>query len=75
MASPHVTGIVALMAQKYPNLTAAQAESILEGSAIPMAAGSRVVYSSSGVPETISWGSDATGAGLVDAQAALADTP
>ena len=75
MASPHVAGIVALMAQKCPNLTAAQAESILEGSAIPLSAGSRVIYSSSGVAETISWGSDATGAGLVDAQAALADTP
>ncbi len=31
MASPHVAGIVALMAQKYPALTAADAEVILEG--------------------------------------------
>jgi subtilisin family serine protease len=40
MASPHVVGIVALMAQKYPALTASQAESILEASAIPLAPGS-----------------------------------
>lgn len=75
MASPHVAGIVALMAQKYPALTASLAESILESSAIPMAAGSCVVTSSSGVSEEISWGSDATGAGLVDAQLALQSTP
>jgi subtilisin family serine protease len=32
MASPHVAGIVALMVEKYPALSAAQAESILESS-------------------------------------------
>jgi subtilisin family serine protease len=55
MASPHVAGIVALMAQKNPYLTAAQAESILENSAVPMPA----------------WGSAAAGAGLVRANFAL----
>lgn len=34
MASPHVAGTVALMAQKYPALTAAQAESILESTVV-----------------------------------------
>ncbi len=61
MASPHVAGIVALMAQKYPALTALTAESILVGTAISM----------SGTPYTQA---DA-GAGLVDAGAALAATP
>jgi subtilisin family serine protease len=67
MASPHVAGIVALMAQKNGFLTASQAETTLESAAIPMGAGSRVV---NGV--TISWGSNATGSGLITADAALA---
>ncbi len=37
MASPHVAGIVALMAQKNKDLTQAQAEKILKGAALPMA--------------------------------------
>jgi subtilisin family serine protease len=37
MASPHVAGIVALMAQKNNALTAPEAETILENAAIPMA--------------------------------------
>jgi subtilisin family serine protease len=61
MASPHVAGIVALMAQKNPNLTAAGAESILESAATPFPAGS--------------WGADAAGAGLITADAALTATP
>jgi subtilisin family serine protease len=75
MASPHVAGIVALMAQKYPGLTASLAESILESSAIPMAAGSCAVNDGSGALVTVSWESDATGSGLVDAAAALTQTP
>ncbi len=74
MASPHVAGIVALMAEKYPALTAGQAEGILEGSAIYLAPGSLEVNTPSG-PETFSWEADATGSGLVDAAAALAATP
>lgn len=75
MASPHVAGIVALMAQKYPTLTASQAEAILEGSAIYLAPGSRTIYTPYGTTETVSWGADATGAGLATADAALAATP
>ena len=37
MASPHMAGIVALMAQKNNSLTADQAETILEAAAKPMA--------------------------------------
>jgi len=70
MASPHVAGIVALMAQKYPALMAADAESILEGSAIYLAPGCRIVDG-----EEFCWDADATGAGLATADAALADTP
>lgn len=75
MASPHVAGIVALMAQKYHGLTAAEAEAILEGSAIPLPAGSRDVKQPNGTSITFTWDNDATGSGLATADAALADTP
>jgi subtilisin family serine protease len=45
MASPHVAGIVALMVEKDPTLTASLAEGILEDSAIPLPAGCRDVFS------------------------------
>jgi subtilisin family serine protease len=73
MASPHVAGIVALMCQKKPSLTAASAESILKASAIPLPPGSRTVAVPGGT-EVQSWGSDATGSGLVTADAALKAT-
>lgn len=74
MASPHVAGIVALMAQKHPSLTAAEAEGYLESSAIPLPPGCRTVTQPSGSVE-FCWGADATGAGLATADAALAATP
>jgi subtilisin family serine protease len=74
MASPHVAGIVALMAQKHPALDAAQAEAILENTAIDLAPGCVTVIDPSGPPEKC-WGTDATGAGLATANAALAATP
>lgn len=75
MASPHVAGIVALMVQKNPMLNAEEVEAILEGSAIPLLPGSRTVFGPNGLSEVFSWEADATGAGLVDAAAALAATP
>jgi subtilisin family serine protease len=72
MASPHVAGIVALMAQKKPGLTAPQAEGILETSAIRLPAGCRNINDRA--PTQVCWGSDATGAGLTTANAALAAT-
>lgn len=75
MASPHVAGIVALMAQKKVSLTAPEAETILQNAAIPMAAGSRSVRQPNGTFVTISWGADATGSGFITADAALAGTP
>jgi subtilisin len=71
MASPHVAGIVALIAQTNRGLTAAQAESLLESSALPMAAGSGTVRQSDGTTETVSWGADAVGHGFITATAAL----
>jgi subtilisin family serine protease len=75
MASPHVAGIVALMAQKNPGLTAAAAETILQDTAIPLPPGARNVRDGYGGIATYSWGADATGWGLVTADAALAGTP
>jgi len=74
MASPHVAGIAALMAQKRPSLTAGQAEAILKSSAVPLAAGCRDVRDPSGTVTRTCWGSDATGAGLATADRALAAT-
>jgi len=71
-ASPHVAGIVALMAQQKPSLTAAEAETTLESAAIPMGAGSRTVIQLDGTTSTISWGSNASGHGFITATAALA---
>jgi subtilisin family serine protease len=75
MASPHVAGIVALMVEKNPSLTASQAEAILTGSAIPLGTGCRNVLQPTGAVESFCWGADATGAGLATADAALDATP
>lgn len=75
MASPHVAGIAALMAQKNPSLTQAQVESILKTSAVPLPAGCRDVTSPAGAVSSVCWEADATGAGLATATGALAATP
>lgn len=79
MASPHVAGIVALMAQKSPNLTPNQAEEILEASAVPMPPGCRMVVDPSTPsypnPWEYCWAADATGHGFITADRALMNTP
>jgi subtilisin family serine protease len=75
MSSPHVAGIVALMIDKNSLLTAAQAETILTGAAIPLPAGCRMVQGPSGPAINTCWDADATGSGLITADAALAATP
>jgi subtilisin family serine protease len=76
MASPHVAGIAALMAQKNNGLTPAQAETILTSTAIPLPPGCRdIVNPNTGLEEEVCWGADATGSGLTTANAALAATP
>jgi subtilisin family serine protease len=68
MASPHVAGIVALMAQQNGGLTAPQAEEILEDKAIAIAKGCATVINE---PEQQCWDTDATGSGFITATAAL----
>ncbi len=75
MASPHVAGIVALMAEKFPALAQAQAEQLLESAAVPLPAGCRTVVDPNVGATQVCWGDDATGAGLVTADAALGATP
>jgi subtilisin family serine protease len=73
-ACPHVAGIVALMAQKLPSLNAAQAESILETAATYLPPGTRYVHSPWGSLIFYIWDDDATGAGIITADEALAKT-
>ncbi len=68
MATPHVSGIAALMLQKNSALTQAQVENYLKTSAIYLAPGCADVINGGHV----CWGADATGAGLATADAALA---
>ena len=72
MASPHVAGIVALMAEQDPDLIQSQAEAFLESAAIPLPAGCRMVGQPGGPPAQVCWGDDASGAGLITAGRALA---
>ncbi|HTM19140.1 MAG TPA: S8 family serine peptidase [Kofleriaceae bacterium] len=72
MASPHVAGLVALLCQADPSLNAADAEAVLSGTALPLPAGSRTIFGPDGIATQVTWGNDASGAGLVDAAAALA---
>ncbi len=88
MATPHVAGIVALMAQKNPGLNSIagdplNAEAILEAAALPMNSGCRLIFFPGGSSTNICWGPgndpatsvDADGAGFITADAALALTP
>jgi subtilisin family serine protease len=83
MATPHVASVAALMLQKNPNLTQAQVESILKATAIAMpASGSRTIFDFSVPNVTITWDTDcdgtlcdAVGAGVIQADAAVAATP
>jgi subtilisin family serine protease len=75
MASPHVAGIVALMLQKNPTLSAGDVEKNLEAAAIYLAPGCRNVNDGSGAIVQYCWGADATGAGLITADAALKFVP
>jgi len=72
MSSPHVAGVVALMAQKSPTLSATDAEAILEKTAFLLGEGVRSINDGSGKIVDVKWGLDATGAGLINTTDALA---
>ncbi len=74
MATPHVSAVAAQMLEKNPTLTQTDVESIMKSTALPIAPGSLMVWDLSPTQDwyTYSWGSDATGAGLIQADAAIA---
>ena len=74
MASPHVAGLAALMLEIDSGLGAADVEEILESTALPITHTSLDVYGTAGPTgpvQTFTWGSDATGSGLVSGPDAL----
>ena len=77
-ATPHVTGIVALMLQKNPGLPAAAVEGILESAALELGEAGQKVAENAGLdPEAVpGWEADGrAGNGFLTADAALAATP
>lgn len=78
-SSPHVAGLVALMTQKNPGLTPAQAEAAIEAGAVALPAGCRDVrywpHADRPLPVTFCWEANATGSGLLDATGAITATP
>jgi len=76
MATPHVSAVAALMLQKNPSLNQASIESILKTTALPIPHNTLMtIYSiapSLGWYDMIWGGSEATGAGLVQADSAVA---
>ena len=82
MATPHVASLAALMLQKNPTLTQAGVESYLKSTALAMpATGSRDIWDNTAAA-TMTWDTDcggvvcdAVGAGLIQADPALAAVP
>jgi len=74
MSAPHVTAVAAQMLQKDPTLVQAEIESILKGTALGIPAGSMSIFDIYPTMDyyTYSWGTDATGSGLIQADLALA---
>jgi subtilisin family serine protease len=77
MSAPHVSGIAAQMLEKNPTLTQAEVESIMKSTAMSIPPGSMSIYDILPVPGwyTMTWGADATGSGLIQADAAVAAVP
>ncbi len=76
MAAPHVAAAAALMLEKDPALTQLQVESILKATALPIppGVGGDIQYTE-GFTYMQVWGADATGAGLIQVDAAIAAIP
>jgi subtilisin family serine protease len=77
MATPHVSAIAAQMLEKNPTLNQGTVESIMKSTALPIPPGSMLIYDISPAPGwyTMTWGADATGSGLIQADAAVAAVP
>lgn len=77
MAAPHVAGVAALMVERDPGLTQADVESILKSTALPISAPGFGGSVQTGIFDGIfqEWGTNATGAGLVQADEAIDAIP
>ena len=78
MATPHVSSVAAHVLEKDPTLTQAQVEFYIKSTALPIPAGSMTIFDISPTQGwyTYSWGgTEATGSGLILADAATAATP
>jgi subtilisin family serine protease len=76
MAAPHAAAVAALMLEKNPSLTQAQVESILKSTALPIPPGfGGDVQITVNFTDLQIWGANATGSGLIQADAAIAATP
>ena len=82
MSTPHVSGVIALMLQKDPSLTQTQVEAILKGTATPLPTSIlgypfafNYVRWPSGAFYAFLWTDDATGSGVIQADAATAAIP
>jgi subtilisin family serine protease len=78
MSTPHVSAVAALMLEKNPTLTQTEVESILKSKALPIPSGSMTIYDISPAPGwyTMTWGgSEATGSGLIQVDAAIGAVP
>jgi subtilisin family serine protease len=76
MAAPHVAATAALMLEKNAALTQAQVESILKSTARPIPPGfGGDIQITVNFTDPQEWGANATGAGLIQADDAIAATP
>lgn len=76
MSAPHTAAVAALMLEKNPSLTQAQVESILKSTALPIPPGfGGDIQITGGFADMQVWGANATGSGLIQADAAIAATP
>jgi subtilisin family serine protease len=76
MATPHVAAAAALLLERNPALTQAEIETILKNTALPIPPGvGGDIQITQNFTEMQVWGSDATGAGLVQVDDAIAAVP
>jgi subtilisin family serine protease len=76
MAAPHVAATAALMLEKNPSLMQAQVESILKSTAMPIPAGfGGDIQITGNFTDIQEWDTNATGAGLIQADEAVDATP
>lgn len=79
MATPHVSAVAALMLEKNPTLDQTSIENIIKSTALPIPPGSMVIFGRTVTGwgwVTVLWGGpEATGAGLIQADAAVAAVP